>query len=322
MKALFIGGTGNISSACSALAIERGIELYHLNRGNRSTIDGAIQLRADIRNIEEVRRAIDDLEFDCVADFIAFTPEQIAADIELFGGRTNQYLFISSATVYHKPPSHYLISETMPTFNPFSEYATNKIACERKLQDEYEKTGFPFTIVRPSHTYSVGWLPTTFGSSDFTVPQRMLDGKPIVVHGDGESLWTLTHSEDFAKGFVGLMGHPRAIGESFHITGDEALSWNQIHRIIARALGVEAEIVHVTSDEIAKLAPEYGPGLLGDQAFSLVFDNSKIKRYVSDYAATISFHEGVDRSLAWLMEDPARRKVNSATDSLIEGILG
>ena len=321
MKALFIGGTGNISISCSNLAIDRGIELFHINRGKSTRVAGAHQLVADNQDDEAVERALSDLEFDCVVDWIAYTPNQIEIDIKRYSDRAKQFIFISSASVYQKPPSSYLITESTPAFNPFWEYSQKKIACERRLIDAYEETGFPVTIVRPSHTYNVGWLPTTFGSSDYTIPKRMIDGKPIVVHGDGESLWTLTHADDFAKGFVGLMGHPRTIGETFHITSDDVLSWNQIHKTIGRALGVEPKIVHASSDLISRLVPSIGPGLLGDKSFSLVFDNSKIKRYVPEYQATIPFHQGVERSLAWFAADESRRTISEETDSAVDKVL-
>ena len=323
MKALFIGGTGNISTACSIEGIRNGIDLVHLNRGSRQTsvIEGVRSIHADIRDKEATTRALGTEEFDCVVDWIAFTPEHVEQDIELFAGRTRQFIFISSASVYKKPPADYVITESTPAYNPFWKYSQDKIACERRLIDEYELHGFPITIVRPSHTYGVGWLPTTFGSRDFTIPQRMLDGKKIVVHGDGQSLWTITHTEDFAKGFVGLMGHPRASGEIFHITSDEQPTWDQIHQTIAAALGVEARMVHVASETIAAISPKYGPGLLGDKMYSLVFDNTKIKRFVPGFQATVPFHRGVARSIEWLLADPSRQEIDAETDRLIDSII-
>jgi nucleoside-diphosphate-sugar epimerase len=223
--------------------------------------------------------------------------------------------------VYHKPVRNHVITESTPAFNPYWEYSRQKIACEEILREEYVRTGFPVTIVRPSHTYSIGWFPTTFGSPDFTYPQRMLDGKPIVVHGDGLSLWTITHADDFAKAFVGLLGHPGAIGETFHITGDEALSWDEIHLTIGRALGVEPRIVHVPSEVIARFDPDTGAGLLGDKRYSVIFDNTKIKRLVPGYQATITFAEGMRRSARWIEEHPDRKRIvgsiNDLTDRLI-----
>ncbi|MEE8440090.1 MAG: SDR family oxidoreductase [Spirochaetia bacterium] len=328
MKTLFIGGTGNISLPCTREATRRGIEVVHFNRGRTlpagradvELLEGVQTIRGDIRNAHEARSLLADHRFDCVVDWIAFTPEDIRRDVELFRDRTNQFIFISSASVYHKPPNHYVITESTPAFNPYWEYSRNKIACEMLLRQEYATDGFPSTIVRPSHTYSDGWFPTTFSSKDFTVPQRMVDGKSIVVHGDGQSLWTLTHSDDFAKGLAGLLGNPAAIGESFHITSDEALSWDQIHRTIGRALGVEPRIVHVPSDLIARLSPQIGPSLMGDKQYSLVFDNTKIKRIVPGYTATIPFYEGMCRSVEWIDTHPERKVVDAELDRLIDDI--
>jgi nucleoside-diphosphate-sugar epimerase len=278
-------------------------------------------IHGDIRDHEAAARLLTEHRFDCVVDWIGFTPEQVKSDIELFQDRTKQFVFISSASIYHKPPRHYVMTESTPVYNPYWEYSQLKIACEMTLQRAYVTERFPVTIVRPSHTYSDGWFPTSFGSRDFTVPQRMLDGKPIVVHGDGTSLWTLTHADDFARGFVGLLGNLEAVGETFHITSDEALSWDQIHRQIGAALGVEPRIVHVTSDLISRLSPQHGPGLIGDKAHSLVFDNTKIKRWVPGYVATIPFHEGMRRSVAWVNDDPARKQINPELDKLIDDIV-
>jgi nucleoside-diphosphate-sugar epimerase len=323
MRALFIGGTGNISTACSAEAIRQGIELHHLNRGSTPSAlsDPIPTIRSDVRNTEETKRALAAMEFDCVVDWIAFTPEHIENDIELFSGRTKQFIFISSASVYHKPPSDYVISESTPAYNPFWKYSQDKIACERRLVEAYEVDGFPATIVRPSHTYGVGWIPTTFGSRSFTVPKRMLDGRKIVVHGDGQSLWTITHTEDFAVGFIGLMGHPHAVGETFHITSDEQLTWDQIHRTIGHVLGVNPDIVHVASEAIAELAPALGPGLLGDKMYSVVFDNSKVKRFVPGFEARIPFQRGIERSIEWFRSDPSRQEIDTEVDRIIDAIV-
>ena len=328
MKTLFIGGTGNMSLSCTREATRRGIEVVHFNRGltlpagrtDAELPDGVQTIRGDIRNADEARGLLADHRFDCVVDWIAFTPEDIQRDMELFRDRTAQFIFISSASVYHKPPRHYVITESTPLYNPYWEYSRTKIACEALLQEEYATGGLPVTIVRPSHTYSDGWFPTTFTSRDFTVLQRMLDNKPIVVHGDGQSLWTLTHSDDFAKGFVGLLGNPAAIGETFHITSDEALPWDQIHRTIGRALGAEPRIVHAPSDMIARLSPQHGPSLLGDKQYSLVFDNSKVKRIVPGYSATIPFFEGMRRSVEWIDARPEHKVVDVELDQLIDDI--
>ncbi|MFW6212806.1 MAG: SDR family oxidoreductase, partial [Spirochaetota bacterium] len=279
MRVLFIGGTGNISLACTREAVQKGIDVFHLNRGTRKVaVPSEVEtITADIRNVEETQSKLTDLEFDVVVDWIAFTPEHIQNDLELFRERARQFVFISSASVYHKPVRHPIITESTPAHNPFWRYSQQKIACEQLLSQEYAQGGFPMTIVRPSHTYSDGWFPTTFGH-DFTVPQRILDGKPIVVHGDGQSLWTITHVDDFAKAFVGLLGEPSAIGETFHITSDEAITWDQIHIAIGHAIGREPELVHIPSETIGQFDPEFGAGLLGDKRYSVVFDNAKIKR--------------------------------------------
>lgn len=322
MRVLFIGGTGNISTDCTKDALANGIEICHLNRGTResSVGDSVRTFTADIRKPREVATVLEGERFDVVVDFIAFVPEHIKTDVELFADRTRQFIFISSASAYHKPPRHYLITESTPLHNPFWSYSRNKIECEEILMREYRLRGFPVTIVRPSHTYSTGWLPTTFGHA-FTVPQRMLDGKPIVVHGDGTSLWTLTHTIDFAKAFTGLLGNPAAIGESFHITSDEALPWDSIHRTIADALGVTPELVHVPSDRIACVDPEFAEGLLGDKAHSVVFDNTKIKRFVPGYEATIRFDHGVRMSIDYLNRHPAERAVDPKMNARIDAIL-
>ncbi len=321
MKHLFIGGTGNISADCTREALRRGHEVWHVNRGNRAPIDGVTTLSVDAKNADAVKAALKDETFDTVTDFIAFTAEDVERDIEVFRGRTRQFVFISSASAYHKPVRSYVITESTPLHNPYWQYSRNKIACEERLIAEYRASGFPITIVRPSHTYSDGWFPTSFGSPDYTVVARILAGKPIIVHGDGRSLWTLTHTEDFARAFVSLLGHPRAIGEAYHITSDDVLDWEEIHLTIARALGREIEIVHIPSDFIAALEPGRGAGLLGDKAFSVVFDNAKIKALVPGWNAVIPFHEGVARSLAWREQHPETKVTDQALDAEIERIL-
>ena len=239
-------------------------------------------MHGDIRDPSQAESALAGHAFDAVVDWIAFTPEQVAADIALFRGRTGQYIFISSATVYEKPPSRLPITEDTPLSNPFWTYAANKIACEALLREAARAEGFPSTIVRPSHTYDRTKLPVTGG---YTSVARMRQGKPVVVHGDGTSTWVLTHHRDFAVGFVGLLGNTAAVGEAFHITSDELLTWNQIYALVGRAAGVEPKLVHVPSDVIARYDPEWGAGLLGDKAHSVIFDNSKIKRFVPDFRA-------------------------------------
>lgn len=322
MKILFIGGTGNISTSCTRVALAKGMEVVHFNRGKRQAdVGGPVTtIHGDVHDAAAMKRLLGDARFDAVVDWIAYTTQDIERDIEVFRGATRQFVFISSASAYHKPPSHWVITESTPVFNPYWEYSRNKIACERMLRDAYEKEGFPATVVRPSHTYSTGWLPTAFGS-DFTVARRMIDGKRVIVHGDGQSLWTLTHANDFAVGFVGLLGDHRTIGETFHITSDEAISWDHIHRIVGAAFGVEPTIVHMPSEFIAQHAPGTGAGLLGDKAYSVVFDNSKIKRFVPDFQCRISFVDGMRRSAAWCREHPETMVINPAADREIDMLL-
>ncbi len=323
MKVLFIGGTGNISRACTDEALRKGFEVFHLNRGNRRefTPEGVVTLKADINDTDSVRMLIAGIHFDSVVEWIGYKPEEIQRDIDLFRGKTDQYVFISSASAYEKPPRSYIITESTPLLNPYWQYSRDKIACEQVLVDSFSREGFPMTIVRPSHTYGDGWIPTTFGSSEFTIPQRMIDGKEIIIPGDGQSLWTITHTSDFAKGFTGLLGNDRAIGEAFHITSDEALTWDSIHRIVGKALGAEPRIVHIPSDFIAGIFPEHTGNLLGDKSNSVVFDNSKIKRLVPDFICTTPFSIGVKRSIEWLNSHPDSKIINPKVNEQIEAIL-
>lgn len=320
MKVLFIGGTGIISSAVSRLAIERGVELYLLNRGHsqRPTPEGAQVLQGDIREAASARAALGDRNFDAVVDWIAYTPEQIQADLDLFRGRTGQYVFISSASVYQTPPAILPVTESTVLDNPVWTYSRNKIACEERLVRAYREEKFPITIVRPSHTYDCTLLPMEGG---WTVVDRMLRGQKVIVHGDGSSLWTLTHNTDFAKGFLPLLGNSHAIGDAFHITSDEWLTWNQIFEIVARAAGTEAEIVHVPSDLIHAYDPVWGVGLLGDKSHSFVLDNSKIKRLAPDFRCTIPFSRGVEEVIAWYNADASRRRVNDEFNAVCDRIL-
>lgn len=327
MRALFIGGTGNISTAVSCLAIERGWDLYLLNRGQTQPgIPGAESLVADIHQPQQVKAAIQGLDFDVVVNWIAFVPPDIERDLALFRGITKQYIFISSASVYQKPPRHPVITESTPLYNPHWQYSRNKIACEDLLVKAYQTDGYPITIVRPAHTYDHRLPIAVGGGGSYTLPRRLLKGQPIIVHGDGASLWTVTHSEDFAKAFVGLMGHPAAIGDSFHITSDELLTWNQIYDTLAAALGVEADKVYIPSTFIAEVNPSIGAGLIGDKAWSHIFDNSKVKRLVPDYQATIPFHLGLRRTLAWFEDDERHMAVdgemNAAMDAIIAAYQG
>jgi nucleoside-diphosphate-sugar epimerase len=320
MKVLFIGGTGLISSACARLAVARGVELYLLNRGqtSRPVPEGARVLHGDVHQPDSVQHALGNLTFDVVVNWIAFTPAQVSADIERFRERTGQYIFISSASAYQTPPASLPVTESTPLANPYWEYSRNKIACEERLMQAYRDEKFPMTIVRPSHTYDERSLPMR---GRYTVIDRMRRGQKIIVHGDGASLWTLTHHEDFAKGLVGLMGNARAMGDAFHITSDEWLTWNQIFHILARAAGAQAHLVHLPSDFIAAFDPAWGDSLLGDKTHSMIFDNSKIKRLVPDFAATIPFSRGAEQIMAWYDADPARQTVDDSFNHLLDRMI-
>jgi nucleoside-diphosphate-sugar epimerase len=320
MKVLFIGGTGIISSAVSRLAVERGIELYHLNRGkSHRKIEGVKNISGDFRNVEETKHALKGYFFDVVVNWITFTPEHVQADIEIFTGKTNQYIFISSASAYQKPILKLPITEKTPLVNPFWQYSRDKAECERILMNVCQKSNFPVTIVRPSHTYDNTLIPNDWG---YTVLDRMLKGKKIIIHGDGTSLWVLTHNTDFAVGFVGLFGKKEAIGEAFHITSDELLTWNQIYKMMAEELGVELKAVHIPSDFIAKYNPEHGAGLLGDKAHSVIFDNSKIKKMVPNFDCKIPFSRGVKEIIAWYKNNKDWQVVNTEIDKKIDEIIG
>jgi nucleoside-diphosphate-sugar epimerase len=322
MRVLFVGGTGNISTSVSRLAVARGVELYLLNRGQSGVrIDGARSITADMSDATGAAAALRELTFDVIVNWIAFVPSDVERDIALFGPRTRQYVFISSASAYEKPPRSPFITESTPLKNPYWEYSRNKIACEDLLVRAWRERDFPMTIVRPSLTYDTH-LPIAIGGwGCYTLIDRLRRGRKIISHGDGTSLWTVTHAEDFAKGFVGLLGHPRAIGEAFQITSDEVLTWDQIYTAIAAAVGVKADIVHIPSDFIQRLDPAMGAGLLGDKAHSVIFDNSKIRRLVPDFVATIPFHEGIRRTVEQFEANPRRQvvraEVNEAMDRMI-----
>jgi nucleoside-diphosphate-sugar epimerase len=318
LRVLFIGGTGVISSACSRLAAGSGIQLFVLNRGLGTTRPLPPQvrmIRADIREPLSVREKINDLDFDAVVNWVAFTPDHIRTDIDLFVGRTGHYVFISSASAYQTPPARQPVTESTPLRNPFWRYSRDKIACEDLLVAAYREQGFPATIVRPSHTYDPTLVPFDGG---WTVLGRMKAGKPVIVHGDGTSLWTMTHHEDFARAFVPLLAHPRTLGEAFHITSDDVLTWNQIAEALAAALGVTARIVHVPSDAIAAADPEWGAGLLGDKAHSMVFDNTKVRRLVPGWRAVIPFERGARQIADWYLADPARQVTDQALDGVMD----
>lgn len=321
LSVLFLGGSGIISSASTRLAVERGLDLTVLNRGESTTRplpDGVRTVRADVRDPASVREALGDREFDAVVDWVAFTPEHVRTDVELFTGRTGQYVFISSASAYQTPPARLPVTESTPLRNPHWQYSRDKIACEDLLVRAYREDGFPATIVRPSHTYDRTLVPLDGG---WTALERMRQGKEVVVHGDGTSLWTLTHHTDFAQGFVPLLGHPRTLGEAFHLTSDDVLTWDQITHALAAAAGVEARIVHVPSDVIASHDPEWGAGLLGDKAHSMVFDNAKVRSVVPGYRATVPFERGAREIVDWFDADETRKVVDARLDALMDRLV-
>jgi len=322
LRVLFIGGTGNISASVSRLCAEHGVDLYLLNRGTRALdLPGASVISGDITHPEKLKTDLAKHRWDAVVDWIAYTEQDIDRDINLFRHQTKQFIFISSASAYQKPLSHPIVTESTPLSNPFWEYSRNKIACEERLNRAYREEGFPITIVRPSLTYDTV-IPVAIGGwTEYTIIDRMKRGKQVIVHGDGTSLWTVTHAEDFAKGFVGLLGHQQAIGQAFHITSDEILTWNQIYQAVADAAGCQADVVHIPSDFIARCEPSLAGTLLGDKAVSVVFDNTKIKRFVPDFKATIPFAQGIRRTLAWFEADPARKIVRKETDEMMDRLL-
>jgi nucleoside-diphosphate-sugar epimerase len=327
MKLLFIGGTGLISSACSELAVERGHELFLLNRSvskKYSIPQGSTVLQADV-HADEARLAalLADHRFDAVVDFLVFTADDIERDIRLFGNNATQFVFISSASAYQKPPKNYLITEETQLENPFWQYSRNKIAAENRLMQAYHDEGFPVTIIRPSLTYGVSQT-ALIGASwlhPYTIIDRMKRGKKIIIPGDGTSLWVMTWNGDFAKGLVGLLVNPKAIGEVFQITSDEVLTWNQIFLEVYNALGLEPNVVHIPSDFIIANDPEKLGTLTGDKSNSVVFDNSKIKRFVPDFHCEVRWSEGVRRSLKWFEADASRRTIDNDWNAMWDKII-
>ncbi|TPG19173.1 NAD-dependent epimerase/dehydratase family protein [Pedococcus bigeumensis] len=318
---LFIGGTGVISSACVAESVAQGHRVTILNRGTSTTHPPhpeAESLQADVRDAAAVRAAVGGRDFDVVVDFLSFIPDQVQQQLDEFADRTGQYVFISSASAYQTPPSRLPVTESTPLRNPFWAYSRNKIACEDLLVRGYRDDNLPMTIVRPSHTYD-HTLPPFEGH--WTVIERMRQGKPVVVHGDGTSLWTITHHTDFARAFVGLLGRREAIGEAFHITGDEAPAWNRIYTDIAEAAGVEPHLVHVPSDAIAAVDEEFGDSLLGDKTHSMVFDNTKIRTLVPGWTARVPFRQGAQEIVDWHDADPARRVGDERLDALYDDLV-
>jgi nucleoside-diphosphate-sugar epimerase len=319
MKVLFIGGTGIISTACTRLAAERGIDLTLLRRGERGgDVPANVRtIKADIADEAAVAQALGHEQFDAVVDWIAFTAADIERDLRLFRGRTEQFVFISSASAYQKPVSHYLITESTPLANPYWQYSRDKIACEERLMQAYREEGFPVTIVRPSLTYGDTQIVLAVNSwlKSYTAVDRMRRGKKIIVPGDGTSLWVTTHNSDFAVGLVGLLGHRQAIGHAFHITSDEVLTWDQITRLTAEAAGVEATIIHIPSDFMGACIRDEVGNLTGDKSASAVFDNTKIKRFVPEFGASVRFAQGIRRTIAWFDADPARRQIDHEADA-------
>lgn len=318
MKILYIGGTGTISRDCVRESVARGHEVTILNRKGRQGLvpDTVETIAADYGDDASLAEAVEGKSWDVVCDFICFTPDQAERDVRIFSGTIGRFVFISSASAYDKPAEGFLVTEETPLVNPWWSYSRDKIACERVFFDAHGDSGFPAVVVRPSHTYGEGLFPNTCGW-DWTVPARILKGKPIIVHGDGTSLWTLTHTRDFARAFVGLLEAEGVEGEAFHITGDIPLTWNAIHRTIAASLGREANIVHIPSEELAALNPEFGAGLLGDKMHCAVFDNGKIKSKVPGWSAAIGFREGIDISVRWIEDHPESKNVDPDMESLI-----
>ena len=321
LSVLFLGGSGIISSACSRQAVEQGIDLSVLNRGTSTLRPLPAQVHrlvGDVGDIDSVREAVGRRRYDVVVDWLAFTPDQVRARTDLFRGRVGQYVFISSASAYQTPPERLPVTESTPLRNPHWSYSRDKIACEDLLTTLYREEGYPVTVVRPSHTYDRTSVPFEGG---WTIVERMRRGKRVVVHGDGTSLWTLTHHRDFARGFVPLLGHPRTLGAAFHLTSDDVLTWDQVARALASAAGVEADVVHVPSDAIAAVDADWGASLLGDKAHSMVFDNSLVRSVVPDFVATTTFEQGAREIVAWHDEEEARRRVDPHVDALMDRLV-
>ena len=326
MRVLFIGGTGLISSACSEAVLAGGDELWLLNRGRHAGSPAGVKLlQGDAHDDRELAKLVDGKDWDVVVDWVAYVPADVARDVGAFHGNTGQYIFISSASAYQKPPAHWFVTESTPLSNPHWQYSRDKIACEELLAGAYRDEGFPSTVVRPSLTYGNLVIPLSVNSwtKSYTAVDRMRRGLPVIVQGDGLSLWTITHNTDFAKGLVGLLGHRGSIGHAFHITSDEALTWDQIYRATAEAAGVRSpRLVHIATDFISACLPDHLGGLQGDKSHSALFDNAKIRRFVPDFVATTRFSDGIARTIAWFDAEPARRQIdaaaNAAWDRLID----
>ncbi len=326
MKILFIGGTGTISMAITRLLAKQGHELYLLNRGNRNEHlpENVRTIIADISDEEETAKKLKGMSFDCVGEFIGFVPSQLERDYRLFKDKTKQFIYISSASAYQKPPTSYVITEGTPLENPYWEYSRNKKACEEYLMERYKKDGFPVTIVRPSHTYDERSVPLGVhgNGGSWQVVKRIKEGKPVIIHGDGSSLWTITHNSDFAKAYVGLIGNPKAIGEAFHITSDESVSWNEIYKAIADALGVELKPYYVSSQTLADMSDyDFLGSLIGDKANSVVFDNSKVKALVPDFKAEVSAKEGIRRTVEYIITHPEYQNDDEEFDQWCDKVI-
>ncbi len=326
MRILLIGGTGTISMAITRLLAERGEEVYLLNRGSRSSElpENVKVISCDISDEARAAEALGDMTFDCVGEFIGFVPEQVQRDFRLFSGRTKQYIYISSASAYQKPLSDYRITESTPLSNPHWQYSRDKTACEEYLMQQYRENGFPVTIVRPSHTYDERSVPLGVhgDNGSWQVLRRMLDGKPVIIHGDGSSLWTITHSSDFAKGYVGLIGNIHAIGQAFHITSDESVTWDQIYSIIADALGVRLNARHISSEFLHAIGPyDFEGTLTGDKANTVVFDNSKLKRAVPGFTASVRADQGIRNTVGYVLAHPECQREDPDFDSWCDRVI-
>lgn len=323
MKALLIGGTGTISTAITQLAARRGWDLTLLNRGHRAIPDGIRVIQADMGDEAAVSAALAGEYFDVVADFIVFTPAQLERDLRLFASNTNQYVFISSASAYQKPCTDWMITESTPLHNPYWQYSRDKIACEERLFRAYREQGFPMTIVRPSHTYHHRSIPLPLhgAKGPWQVLERMRAGKPIIVPGDGTSLWTLTHAQDFAIAFTGLMGQPKAVGEAFQITSDEQLTWDQVVHAVGRALHIKPVLTHISSEFLVACDPSLEGPLTGDKSHSVVFDNAKVKRLVPEFVASTRFEHGVRESVAWFLAHPEAQTPDPAFDAWCDRVI-
>ena len=325
MKILLIGGTGTISTAISKLLLAQNHELYLLNRGSKNIFADAQYITCDIHDESAVAQKIASLQFDAVADFVAYTREDVVRDYKLFVEKTKQYFFISSASAYQKPPVDYRVSESTPLVNPFWEYSRNKIACEDFLMEKYRTENFPVTIVRPSHTYNEYKVPVAVHGTycSWQVLQRMLDGKKIIIPGDGATLWTLTHSSDFARAFVRLIGNPHALGQAVHIVGNESMTWDMIYETIAAALGVKLNAVHIASDFLAKVGTQYSleGNLLGDKSRTVVFDTTKLKQLVPDFCAHVSMAEGLRASVRYVLQHEECHAEDKAFDTWCDNVI-